>query len=398
MSAPGRAARCARFVSAGARVGAIASAVAACIGADAATGAPAPPPTVIVSGPPSAGDISPFVASSADGSVLAYAARDGNRYVVEHLDSGSTTRLQLQTGYSGDVAPALTRDGRILIYGRRFPKPTRDRLVIVDMATGRRPVIRGYASPGPRISATGRYITTHRAHGDDEGILDLRTGRFTPFAPAPHGSSDAGAFALSADGLWAVYGHSAHGVTQCFLFSRVTRSGRLLGDCSEHVAISADGERVLFSGGLAGQSSELVLPSGQIAPSDELFERSTGTRTRVPGSGSKAGAPGPTLTDDGTTLAFACEDGNTYLYSLATRTYAEVATGVAGEPTVVALAPSGSAVFVAGAVTDAKTGRAGFRFVRESTADARPLGTGYPAGCTTAAAQPAARARRPPPG
>jgi hypothetical protein len=365
-----------------------------CVGWNATARAP-PPLSVIVSGPPSAGDISPFVASSADGSVLVYAARDGNRYVVENLDTAKTTRLQLHTGYTGDVSPALTRDGRILIYGRRFPKPTRDRLIIIDLATGRRPVLRGYSSGGPRISTTGRYITANRAHGDDEGILDLRTGHFTPFPHAPRGSHDAGALALSADGLWAVYGQTARGgVTQCFLFSRVTRASRLLGTCANAVAISADGERVLFSGGLAGRTSELVLPSGQVAPSDELFERTTRKRTRVPGSGSQAGAPGPTLTDDGATLAFACDDGSVYLYSPATSTYAQVVSGFAAEPGVVHLAPSGGAVFVAGVAEDATTGRARFLFERASTAAARSLGTDYPASCLSQPTSPASSRSR----
>ncbi len=220
--------------------------------------------------------------------------------------------------------PTVSADGRVVAFmssaTNLVPGTDVPSNVFYRTAPGaplQRVVVPGESTMAPRVSASGHHLTfTSYAATTQQysvHVMDLRTGRVEPVAPALEGGYRAyhGAAPLSADGRYVAFvartAADEDGVSRCRVMLLDRRTQRLwragpstTRDCAD-VSMSADGRKVAYRVGYSGPSDD---DKADILVYDRVTGRTVQADVTHDGAPADRSALSPVLSTDGSKVGF----------------------------------------------------------------------------------------------
>lgn len=228
------------------------------------------------------------------------------------------------SGNHHSVDPTVSADGRVVAFmssaTNLMPGTDVPNNVFYRTAPGaplQRVVVPGESTMLPRVSDSGRHLTftsysaTTRKYSVH--VMDLRTGRVEPVAPALGEGyrADYGAAPLSADGRYVAFvaetAADENGVSHCRIMLLDRRTQRLWRagpptnrDCQD-ISLSADGRKVAYRVGYSGPSDD---DKADILVYDRVTGRTVQADVTHDGAPADRSALSPVLSADGSKVGF----------------------------------------------------------------------------------------------
>ncbi|MGW0535611.1 hypothetical protein [Streptomyces sp. NPDC003032] len=230
-------------------------------------------------------------------------------------------------GTDGDhhsVDPTVSADGRVVAFmssaNNLVPGTDVPTSVFYRTAPGtplKRVVLPGESTMLPRVSDSGRHLTFTSYSATTQQysvhVMDLRTGRVEPVAPALEGGYRAyyGAAPLSADGRYVAFvaktAADEDGVSHCRIVLRDRRTQQLWRagpptnrDCQD-ISMSADGRKVAYRVGYSGPSDD---DKADIMVYDRVTRKTVQADVTHNGAPADRSALSPVLSADGSKVGF----------------------------------------------------------------------------------------------
>ncbi|MFH8795962.1 hypothetical protein [Streptomyces sp. NPDC017941] len=227
-------------------------------------------------------------------------------------------------GNHHSVDPTVSADGHVVAFmssaTNLIPGTDVPTSVYYRTAPGaplERVVVPGESTMVPRVSDSGRHLTFTSYSATTQKysvhVLDLRTGRVEPVAPALQGGyrADYGAAPLSADGRYVAFvaetAADDNGRSRCRVVlldrrtQRVWRAGPATDRDCQDVSMSADGRKVAYRVGYSGPSDG---DEADILVYDRVTGRTVQADTTHDGAPADRSALSPVLSADGSKVGF----------------------------------------------------------------------------------------------